>query len=125
MAYSKIYDDFRETYRHVDLSYVDNGQLLPKLTRLYAQAGELMTEARLVEAGVHTDDQMYDAYEKAFNCYAELYQCVMGAMDAAETVRLRAEEDKEAREKEHRTDRNIGIAGIIVGIAGIVIGFFI
>lgn len=124
-AYSKVYDDFKETYKHVDLSYVDNGQLLPELTRLYAEAGDLMTKARLIEASPHTEEELYEAYEDAFNCYANLYKCIRGAMDAAETIRMRAEEDIKTRKREHRTDRIIGICGVIIGIVGVVIGFFV
>lgn len=124
-AYSTVYDNFKETYKNVDLSYVDNGQLLPKLTRLYAEAGDLMTKARLIEASPHTEDEMYEAYEDAFNCYAELYKCIRGAMDAAETISMRAQEDMETRKREHRTDRTIGICGVIIGIVGVVVGFFV
>lgn len=28
MAYSKVYDDFKESYKNVDLSYVNNGELV-------------------------------------------------------------------------------------------------
>ena len=35
---------------------------------------------------------------------------------------MRAEEDIEARKKEHRTGRIIGISGVVVGIVGIIVG---
>ncbi|WP_300639379.1 hypothetical protein [uncultured Oscillibacter sp.] len=121
-AYSRVYGDFRESYRNVDLSSVDNFQFLPRLTRLKTRAGQLIHEAKMVESGVHTDDEMYDAYEAAFNGYAELYECIVGALDAVETVSLKAAEDEAAREKNRRTDRLIGIAGFLVGVAGVAVG---
>lgn len=125
MAYSKVYDDFKESYKYVDLGYVDNGQLLPKLTKLNAEAGLLMHSAKMVESNIHDDEEMYAAYESAFNCYAELYKCIMNALESAEAIKLKVNEDEVSRKKEHRTDRIIGIAGVIIGVVGIVIGFFI
>lgn len=129
-AYSRIYDDFKKTYQHVDLSYIDNGQFLPKLTKLHAEAGQLMTKARLIEADVHTDDQMYEAYEDAFNCYLALYECIMDAIAPAETFRLKAEEDQKDREEKERKATAInkaslafGVIGVIVGIIGIAVNF--
>lgn len=124
MAFSNVYDEFKETYKYVDLSYVDNGQLLPQLTKLNSKAERLMHNAKMIESGIHDDETMYDAYEAAFNCYAELYNRITGALDATEAIKLKANEDEKMRKKEHRTDRIIGIIGVIVGIAGIVIGFF-
>ena len=125
MAYSKVYDEFKETYKNVDLSYVNNGELLPKLTKLNAEAEQLMHAAKMIESDIHNDEDMYAAYEAAFNRYAELYKCIIGALSATETIRMRAEDDQVTRKKEHRTDRLIGVLGVIVGIAGIIIGFFI
>ena len=125
MAYSKVYDDFKESYKYVDLGYVDNGQLLPKLTKLNAEAERCMHEAKMIESDIHNDEEMYAAYESSFNYYAELYECIMNALDSAEAIKLKASVDEESRKKEHRTDRIIGIIGVIVGVVGIVVGFFI
>lgn len=123
MAYSQVYEDFKAAYQHVDLSYVNDGRLLPELTKLSAEAGQLMTDARLIEARVHDEDEMYEAYEAAFNRYFDLYECIMDAMDAVETLSMRAEEDEKVRKKERRTDRIIGIVGVIFGIIGVAINF--
>lgn len=125
MAYSKVYDDFKTSYKDIDLSYVDNGQLLPKLTKINAEAEKLMHEARMIESDIHDDEDMYAAYESAFNCYAELYVCIINALEATEAIKLRTIEDEKTKKRERRTDRIIGIIGIIVGLAGIAIGFFI
>jgi len=125
MAYSKVYDDLKETYKHVDLSNVDNGQLLPKLTKLNAEAEQLMHNAKMIESNIHDDETMYAAYEASFNRYAELYTCIMSALDATEVAKLKALENEEERKKEHHIDRTIGIFGVVVGIVGIIIGFFI
>ena len=109
----------------MDLSYVDNGQLLPQLTKLNAEAERLMHDAKMIESDIHDDETMYAAYEAAFNRYADLYNRIMGALDATEAIKLKAHEDQERQKKEHRTDRIIAILGIIVGIAGIAVGFLI
>lgn len=121
-AYSEIYEDFEEKYKDVDLSYVDGGRLLPRLIKQSTAAGQAMTEARLVESGVHTDDQMYKAYEEAYNRFTELYVSVMDALDVAEPLKLKAEKERAVREKEKRTDRMIGIIGIVFGIVGSITG---
>lgn len=125
MAYSKVYDDFKEAYKYVDLGYVNNGTLLPKLTKLNAEAEILMHKAKMIESGVHEDEDMYVAYEKAFNHYAALYSCIIDSLEATEAIKLKTVEDEEIRKKEHRTDRIIGIIGVVVGVVGILIGFFI
>lgn len=125
MAYSKVYDDFKDAYRRVDLSYIDNGRFLPEITRLNAVSERLVHEAKMIESdAAHDEDTMYAAYEKACESYQELYQRVMGAMDAAENLSLRAEQDEAARKKEHLIDRWIAIAGVLIGIAGVLFGFF-
>lgn len=121
MAYDKVYEDFQEAYRRVDLSYVDNGQFLPRVARLRATAWKRLTEAREVEASVHTEEEMYEAYEDAFNCYAELYDCVMDAIEPAETVRLRAEEEQESQKKERSKDRTIAIVCGVISVISIFI----
>lgn len=125
MAYSKIYDDFKESYKYVDLSYVDNGELLPKLTKLNAEAENLMHKAKMIESDIHNVENMYAAYESAFDCYAELYHCIMDAMENTEKIKLKTIENEKAQKKEHRIDRIIGVVGVAVGIAGIIIGLLI
>jgi hypothetical protein len=122
MAYSDEYDAFLETYKNVDLSYIDNGELLPKLTRLNSEAEQLMIEAKMIESDIHEDDQMYAAYERCFNRYSELYDCMINAIEDADRLKLRAAEEAKLKEKEHRTDRTIGIIGVAVGVIGVVIG---
>lgn len=122
MAYSKVYEKFQETYKHVDLSYVDNGQLLPELTKLSEEAGRLMFKAKMIESDIHDDETMYDAYEAAFNCYAALYSRIMSALDAVETIKLKSDQNEQKRVKEHQIDRIIGIIGTIVGIGGLAVG---
>lgn len=125
-AYARLYDDVKEAYQGVDLSCVDNGRFLPALTRLNAAARQLMHKARLVEADVHTDDEMYEAYEAMHNGYAELYEYLSDHLDVIEEFSLRAAQEDEARRREHRTDRIIALLGIVIGavigIAGIIIG---
>lgn len=104
------------------MSYIDNGELLPKLTRLNSEAEQLMIEAKMIESDIHEDDQMYAAYERCFNRYSELYDCMINAIEDADRLKLRAAEEAKLKEKEHRTDRTIGIIGVAVGVIGVVIG---
>lgn len=99
MGYSKVYDEFKETYKDVDLSYVDNGQLLPQLTKLNAEAERLMHDAKMIESDIYDDETMYAAYEAAFNRYADRYNRIMGALDATEAIKLKAHEDKERQKR--------------------------
>lgn len=124
MAFSNVYDDFKESYKNVDLGYVDNGKLLPDLAKLNAQAENSMHRAKMIESSVHEVEEMYAAYELAFNSYVTLYNRVLGAMEAAEVIKLK-EQEKEKKEKRQRyIDRIIAIVGVIIGIIGLIIGFF-
>lgn len=120
MAYSKVYDDFRQSYAHVDLSYVDNGKFLPKITDLNMKAEKLMLEAKLIESDVHTDEEMYTAYELAFNKYAELYELILTKTSDVEALKMRAETDQARLHKEKQIDRRWAIGGFAVGVIGII-----
>lgn len=125
MAYSKVYDGFITSYKDVDLSYIDNGQFLPQLVSLNIKAENLLSEAKIIEADIHNDDDMYSAYEAAFNCYAELYNRIMDSLDAVIKLQLRTNEDKKAKEKQHHIDRIIGIVGAIFGVLGVIVAIVI
>ena len=87
-----------------------------------AKAEKLMYSAKMIESDVHFDEQMYTAYEDCFNTYAELHERILGTIEDAERLKLRTIEEEKLKEKEHRTDRMIGIIGVIVGILGFIVG---
>lgn len=125
MAYLDFYLDFRAAYKNVDLSFVDNCKFLPRLARLTAEANEAMHQARMIESDIHDDEAMYAAYEKAFNCYASLYSCVLKGIDSAEPIRLKSNEDAKAKKREHHIDRILAVAGVLFGLVSLIVGFFI
>ena len=130
MAYSIAYDSFKSDYANVDLGAIDNGEFIVRVTNLNAQAESLIYEAKMVEADAnHTTDDLYNAYEKAFKCYDDLYCNIDIAMKFAEALKLKAIAAQEEQQREKRIDRIIGIVGatvgVLVSIASIVIGILI
>lgn len=128
-AYARLYDDIKAQYQGVDLSFVRDGRFLPEVTRLRAEASRLLHEAKLVEADVHADEKMFEAYGAMYAVYAELYDYLLDNLDAIETISMRAAGSEESRRKEHNTDRIIAVLSLVigtaVGIAGIIIGAMI
>lgn len=124
MAYSSAYDSFKADYRNVDLSAIDNGEFIVNIANLNKAAEELMFAAKMLEVDTtHTEDALYDAYEKAFECYEELYSRVSNAMDHAERLKLKADQKQEEQKREKRIDRMIGIVGALIGIVSLIIAF--
>ena len=75
-AYSKYYKEFRDLYKNVDLSYVNNGEFIIELSRIYNAAIKKSEEARRIESMAAEVVEAYEAYEDAYNEYAELYKLI-------------------------------------------------
>lgn len=79
-AYSKYYKEFRELYKNVDLSYVNNGDFIIELSKAYASAVEKSNSAREIEAVADDSTEAYDTYEEAYYEYAKVYKLIVENM---------------------------------------------
>ncbi|MEE0862858.1 MAG: hypothetical protein U0L79_07740 [Lachnospiraceae bacterium] len=75
-AYSSYYNSFRELYKNVDLSYVNNGDFIVQLSQLYASAMKKAEKAREIESTTDDVIEAYNYYEEAYCEYAKLYNLV-------------------------------------------------
>lgn len=85
-AFEKKYKDFRELYKNVDLSNINNGDFLLKLTQKYVMAEKKSIDARLKEATSNDSLDAYEAYEEAYNEYATLYLLIKDNMAFVEKL---------------------------------------
>jgi hypothetical protein len=77
-AYEDEYSKFDKRYENTDLSFVDNGEFLPKLIEARNNAKHLFFDARKTDLTVDSDDETntdeaYVKYEKAFVAYSSVY----------------------------------------------------
>lgn len=92
-AFSEYYIQFRELYKNVDLSYVNNGDFINELSKTYASAIVKAENARMVEAKADDVNESYEKYEDAYNEYAMVYKLIvdnlpiMGKLQQKEKLR--------------------------------------
>ena len=115
MAYEDKYTEFKKDYSRVDLSFVDNGDFLPKLLEARKNAINLMKEARKTDLLITSDDEAgsdeaYIKYEKAFVAYSLVYELIDNSYKKMENLK------KKAVFKDI-----ISVSGWIIGIIGIIL----
>lgn len=75
-AYSKYYSSFRDLYKKVDLSRVNNGEFIVSLSKLYNDAVTMYDTAKRSESEVDDVIEAYEDYENAYRAYTLLYKCI-------------------------------------------------
>lgn len=73
ISYAEELQQFRHTYRKVNLGLADNGKFLPELDQREHKARELYIDAKSeeIKAEISTDD-LYGKYELAYNAYKDI-----------------------------------------------------
>lgn len=100
------YDDFFNKYDGVDLSYLDNGSFLPSVHQLYQVASDALIEARKLELTNAGEEQLYIAFQDAYDAFSQLHETLLQADIQAEFIKHKAT-NKELR------NNIFGWAGII------------
>jgi hypothetical protein len=100
----------------VDLSFIDNGEFLPKLLETRKNAIDLLLNARKSDSSVNSDDEIncaesYTRYEKAFIAYSKVDGLIDDSYKKLENL------GKKAVFKDF-----LAVVGWIIGIIGIIIG---
>ena len=85
-AFSKYYTEFRDLYKNVDLSYVNNGIFINELSKTYTSAMTKAKEARLIESKADDVIESYIVYEDAYNQYAEVYKLLVDNLPVMEKL---------------------------------------
>lgn len=94
-AFDIYYRDFRELYKNVDLSYVNNGDFIHELSKTYASAVAKAQEAQLVESNADDVIDSYEIYEDAYYEYALTYKLIFDNLPVMEKL-----QQKEKRQKD-------------------------
>ena len=123
MTYEDVYTDFGKSYENIDLSFVDNGEFLPKLLEARKKAFALLIEARKSDLTIDSDnevktDEAYEKYGKAFDAYSEVYSLITNSYTKLENLKRKVV-------TKINKDKIFGIAGLVVGILGIIIGIIL
>jgi hypothetical protein len=108
IAYEDYFRDFERLYRQVDLSLIDNGEFLPKLMKTRQAALTFSTDARKLELNHGSPNDVYSAFEIAFNTYVQLHDFVADAYTKVETLKKKA-----------ITKNALSWLGIALGIMGV------
>ena len=95
MAYEDKYTEFNRIYKYVDLSFVDNGDFLPKLLETRKNAVNFMKDARKSDLLISSDDEIsvdeaYEKYEKAFVEYSSAYELISSSYKKLENLKRKA-----------------------------------
>lgn len=114
IAYTDEYKEFMRTYRCVDLSLIDNGDFLPRFSKKYSEAKNLLIEAKKLESLNEDDILILEAYEKAANEYTEFYEMISGE-NLAKFIKLK---------RKTRFKRFIEAVGLVIGIPASIKGLF-
>jgi hypothetical protein len=120
IAYEDEYSRFDKRYKNINLSYVDNGEFLPKLIEVVNNAKHLLLEARKTDSFINSDDEAntdeaYKKYEKAFDAYSSVYKLITDSF-------IKFENLKRKTVTKNTISIAIGIIGLVVGILGIILG---
>lgn len=94
-AFSKYYTEFRELYKNVDLSYVNNGDFINELSNTYASAIIKAENARMVEAKANDVIESYEKYEDAYYEYASVYKLILDNLPIVEKLQQKEKLQKE------------------------------
>ena len=116
-AFRKYYIEFRELYKNVDLSHVNNGEFINELSKTYAEAIVKANDARIAEAKSNDVIEAYGKYEDAYNEYAAVYNLII--INLPITERLQQKEKLEKKKNTILTYVSIGL-GILSVVLGLV-----
>lgn len=103
-GFSKYYVEFRELYKNVDLSYVNNGDFINELSKTYACAIAKAENARMVEAKAYDVIESYEKYEDAYNEYASVYKLIVDNLPIMEKL-----QQKEKLQKKEFDAKIVGL----------------
>lgn len=94
-AYSKYYKEFRNLYKNLDLSYVNNGEFINELSKTYISAIEKSNFAREIESYADDVVESYEAYEDAYNEYAMVYKLIVTNLSVMEKLQQKEKLQKD------------------------------
>ncbi|MCR1960196.1 hypothetical protein CWE04_11885 [Thomasclavelia cocleata] len=119
LAYADKYYEFMDQYKNVDLSLIDNGEFLIKITNKLCLANSLMIQAKRSEAENKSLDEQYTKYENAYFEYSEIYKILENTQIKAENLKQKAIIKSNKENRKILINNIIGIIGVIATIISI------
>lgn len=117
VIYTDKYDDFFKRFDGVDLSYLDEGNFLTEVHAKNKNARAALLLAKESEVSNASDDQLFSTYQKAFNLYCDLSECLDSVLDHAIFLKHKATK----KDRLSHISFVVGVIGLLVGIASVVI----
>jgi hypothetical protein len=122
-AYEDEYSKFDKMYENTDLSFVDNGEFLPRLLEARKNAVQLLLDARKTDLSIDSDDETnigeaYEKYDKAYVAYSSVYNLINDSYKKLENLKRKAV-------NKNKKAIAFGIIGWIIGILGIIISIIL
>lgn len=71
-----FYDRFRSEYRFADLSVIDNGEFLSKITQNFTEGKRLLFEAKKSERKNKHSEDLYREFETAFDLFLKNFNLI-------------------------------------------------
>lgn len=121
LSESNNYMRFHEQTKNVDLSEIDNGEFIVKLTQLYKAAKDSLINAKKMEHSIEnsSDEELnsiYDAFQDAYIKYSELRKHIDTAMDKVEYVKHK----QTSKQRKNDIFGYFGILGCIVSVVALI-----
>jgi len=116
MALDDQYKTFDRRFQNVDLSLVDNGDFLPELCRKRSAARAKLFDAKTLELCKAPNDDLYGAFESAFEAHSEVYKLVNESFEKLERLRQKTIKRDRWRRFHVWFCYFLGVAGLVATI---------
>lgn len=117
VIYTDQYTDFFKRYDGVDLSYLNDGKFLSEVHGQYDKAKNALLAAKAKEVTNASDEELFDAYQDAFNLYGDLCETLNSVTQSADFLKHKATK----KDKLANISFVIGAVGTLFGIIGVVL----
>lgn len=78
-ALDNQYHTFEKMYKYVDLSLIDNGEFLPKLSYMRNEAVKSLNKAKELELVSENIEDTFDYFQDAYNKFSNVHKLLDGA----------------------------------------------
>lgn len=112
------YNNFFERYKNVDLTYLNQGNFLPEVTKLYKNAVNLYFEAKKLETSNTSEERQLDLYQDSYNQFVDLDK----KLKAAETGASFLQHKATRKDVLAKWSFGIGVVGTLFGFISFFVG---
>ena len=112
------YNNFFERYKNVDLTYLNQGNFLPEVTKLYKNAVNLYFETKKLETSNTSEERQLDLYQDSYNQFVDLDK----KLKAAETGASFLQHKATRKDVLAKWSFGIGVVGTLFGFISFFVG---